>query len=61
MEGDVIVLQDIFAFHQEGLDENGKVVGRLIPTGVRPKFYERLESSGIHIPSTVFIDGSEFA
>jgi pilus assembly protein CpaF len=61
MEGDVIVLQDIFAFQQEGLDEQGKVIGRLIPTGVRPKFYERLEASGIYIPATVFIDGSEFA
>lgn len=60
MEGDVIVLQDIFAFRQEGVDEHGNVNGALIPTGVRPKFYERLEASGIHIPATVFIDGSEF-
>lgn len=60
MEGDVIVLQDIFAFEQMGLDENGKVIGRLLPTGVRPKFYERLEASGIHIPATVFIDGSDY-
>lgn len=56
MEGDVIVLQDIFAFNQTGVDEQGKIVGRLIPTGVRPKFYERLESSGIHIPASVFIE-----
>ncbi|MDQ1911063.1 ATPase, T2SS/T4P/T4SS family [Paenibacillus sp. GD4] len=57
MEGDVIVLQDIFAYQQYGVDEQGKVIGRLLPTGVRPKFYERLESSGIHIPASVFIDG----
>jgi pilus assembly protein CpaF len=56
MEGDVIVLQDIFAFEQYGLDENGKVIGKLIPTGVRPKFYERLESAGINIPSSVFFE-----
>ncbi|WP_438447853.1 CpaF family protein [Gorillibacterium sp. sgz5001074] len=60
MEGEVIVLQDIFAFEQTGLDENGRVAGRLVPTGVRPKFYERLETSGLHIPATVFIDGSDF-
>ncbi|MDQ0902276.1 MULTISPECIES: CpaF family protein [unclassified Paenibacillus] len=56
MEGDVIVLQDIFAFEQYGLDEDGKVIGKLSPTGVRPKFYERLESSGIQIPSSVFFE-----
>ncbi|MBD0382371.1 CpaF family protein [Paenibacillus sedimenti] len=56
MEGDVIVLQDIFAFEQYGVDDNGKVIGKLLPTGVRPRFYDRLESSGIHIPSSVFIE-----
>ncbi len=56
MEGDVIVLQDIFAFRQTGVDERGKIVGKLVPTGVRPKYYERLETSGIHIPASVFIE-----
>ncbi len=60
MEGDVIVLQDIFTFEQEGVDEEGKIIGRLVPTGVRPKFYSRLESSGIYIPPNVFIDGEEW-
>lgn len=60
MEGDVIVLQDIFAFEQKGVDETGKIIGRLVPTGVRPKFYSRLESSGIQIPAHVFIDGEEW-
>jgi pilus assembly protein CpaF len=55
MEGDVIVLQDIFNFVQEGVNEKGKIIGRLVPTGVRPKFYEKLEASGIHIPPSVFI------
>ncbi len=55
MEGDIIVLQDIFEYHQRGVDEQGKVLGELVPTGVRPKFYERLETSGIHIPPSVFI------
>ncbi|SEC17439.1 CpaF family protein [Paenibacillus sp. GP183] len=56
MEGDVIVLQDIFSFRQIGVDEQGKIMGKLIPTGIRPKFYERLETSGIHIPASVFIE-----
>jgi pilus assembly protein CpaF len=55
MEGDVIVLQDIFTFKQEGVTAEGKIFGHLIPTGVRPKFYDRLETSGIHIPASVFI------
>lgn len=61
LEGDVIVLQDIFEFSQEGVDEDGKIIGRLVPTGVRPKFYSRLESSGIHIPPNVFIDEEEWS
>jgi pilus assembly protein CpaF len=59
MEGDVVVLQDIFIFRQNGISEEGKLLGRLVPTGVRPKFYERLESSGIRIPTSVFIDEGE--
>ncbi|GGM30583.1 type II secretion system protein E [Paraliobacillus quinghaiensis] len=60
LEGDIIVLQDIFSFEQKGLDENGKVIGKLVPTGVRPKFYERLESSGITIPTNVFTEQEEW-
>jgi pilus assembly protein CpaF len=59
LEGDVVVLQDIFIFRQNGISEEGKLLGRLVPTGVRPKFYERLESSGIRIPTSVFIDEGE--
>lgn len=56
MEGDVIVLQDIFEYRQHGVDENGRVHGKLAATGVRPKFYERLETSGISVPATVFME-----
>ncbi|WP_409274352.1 ATPase, T2SS/T4P/T4SS family [Neobacillus sp. SCS-31] len=59
MEGDVIVLQDIFVYQQTGVDSSGKYIGKLVPTGVRPKFYERLENSGIHIPPNVFIEREE--
>ncbi len=55
LEGDIITLQDIFEYQQKGVDEDGKIIGEMVPTGVRPKFYERLESSGIYIPPHVFI------
>jgi len=53
MEGDVITMTDIFVFEQSGY-ENGKVVGRLRPTGLRPKFIEKIEAAGIHLPATIF-------
>ncbi len=53
MEGDVITMTDIFAFEQVGY-ENNRVVGRLRPTGLRPKFIDKIEASGIHLPSTIF-------
>jgi pilus assembly protein CpaF len=53
MEGDVIVMSDIFSFEQQGI-EDGRVIGRLKPTGIRPKFIERLEASNIHLPPTIF-------
>lgn len=60
MEGDIIVLQDIFTFKQEGLSPEGKIIGRLVPTGVLPKFYKRLKASGIHIPASVFTGQEEW-
>ncbi len=53
MEGDVITTADIFKFEQVGF-ENGKVIGRLRPTGIRPKFIDRIEQAGIHLPASVF-------
>jgi len=53
MEGDVITMTDIFVFEQSGF-ENGKIIGRLRPTGLRPKFMEKIESSGIHLPPSIF-------
>jgi pilus assembly protein CpaF len=57
MEGDVIVMQDVFVFEQTGVEE-GKIRGRLRPTGIRPKFVEKFEVMGIHLPTNVF--GSPF-
>ncbi len=53
MEGDVIVMQDIFTFEQTGVSD-GKIIGRLKPTGIRPKFVEKFEVAGIHLPPTIF-------
>ena len=53
MEGDVIVMSDVFSFEQTGI-ESGKVIGRLRPTGIRPKFMHKLEASGIHLPANIF-------
>jgi pilus assembly protein CpaF len=53
MEGDVIVMQDVFVFDQTGVID-GKIQGRLKPTGIRPKFVERFEIQGIHMPQGIF-------
>ena len=57
MEGDVITTMDIFVFEQTGY-ENGKVLGRLRPSGLRPKFMDKLEGAGIHLPPSIFGVGS---
>src|SRR5512140_56416 len=53
MEGDVVTMTDIFVFEQTGV-ENGQIVGRLRPTGLRPKFMDKIEASGIHLPASIF-------
>jgi pilus assembly protein CpaF len=54
MEGDQITTQDIFVFEKAGVSEDGKVMGRFRPTGIRPRFYDRLRSAGIVLPASVF-------
>jgi pilus assembly protein CpaF len=58
MEGDVVTLTDIFAFEQTGYDA-GKVLGRLRPTGLRPKFMDKIEAAGIHLPPQIFGIGAQ--
>ncbi len=53
MEGDVITTTDLFVFEQAGY-ENGKIIGRLRPTGLRPKFMDKIEAAGIHLPASIF-------
>ncbi|HET9724491.1 MAG TPA: ATPase, T2SS/T4P/T4SS family, partial [Actinomycetota bacterium] len=55
MEGDVITMQDLFLFdYGAGLDENGRFLGGLRSTGLRPRFIEKLAERGISVPAEVF-------
>lgn len=54
MEGDVITLQDIFVFKSKGKDERGRIIGEITPTGIKPKFMEKLTESGIYMPQDMF-------
>ena len=54
MEGDVVVMQDIFVFEKQGLNPEGKVVGQFRSTGVRPKFLDTIHTAGIHLGTDIF-------
>ncbi|TPE61858.1 CpaF family protein [Sandaracinobacter neustonicus] len=54
MEGETVLLQEIFRFDRQGIDAQGNVIAELKPTGIRPKFMEYLSARGIHLPSHLF-------
>ena len=54
MEGNVIVLQDVFAYSQRGVGEGGKVLGSMQATGMVPKFLDRFTAAGIRLPTDIF-------
>ncbi|MEN6366516.1 MAG: CpaF family protein [Thermoguttaceae bacterium] len=54
MEQDTIVMQDVYRYDKEGVDETGRAFGKFIATGIRPMFMPRLESAGIRLPSSAF-------
>ena len=54
MEGGVVSMQDIFTFRKRGVKDNGEVLGDFMPTGIRPKFAEKLSVSGIQLPISMF-------
>jgi pilus assembly protein CpaF len=56
MEGEVITMQDLFIFERQGMDEDGNVLGRFKPTGVRPTFSDRLQAYGVDLGETLFVD-----
>jgi len=54
MEGEIISMQEIFAFRKTGLAENGAVIGEFVASGIRPRLTERLAASGVILPSSMF-------
>jgi len=54
MEGETITMQEIFQFERTGVDSQGQVIGRFRPTGIRPRFAERLKASGLQLPRVFF-------
>ncbi len=54
MESGVISMQDIFVFERHGMDEHGKILGRFVPSGVRPRFVERCRLFGVPLPDGIF-------
>ena len=54
MEGDTIIMQEVFAFRPQGIDANGRAYGDFVATGVRPTFMDRLEQAGCHLPPDLF-------
>jgi pilus assembly protein CpaF len=54
MEQDTVVMQDVYRYDKDGVDENGRAYGKFIATGIRPAFMSRLESAGVRLPSSAF-------
>lgn len=54
MDEEVVSMQDIFVFEKQGVAPNGRVLGQFSPTGIRPKFAEKLKASGINLPANLF-------
>jgi pilus assembly protein CpaF len=54
MEGDIVTMQEIFIYRKRGIRETGEVQGEFVPTGIRPKFAERLQVSGVPLPMSMF-------
>jgi pilus assembly protein CpaF len=54
IEGDIISMQEIFAFRKTGLAENGAVLGDFVATGIRPRLSDRLTASGVNLPPSMF-------
>ncbi|HWR58732.1 MAG TPA: CpaF family protein [Thermodesulfovibrionales bacterium] len=54
MEGNTIVMQDIFVFRRKGIGPDGRIIGEFVPTGVRPRFIEKFGVSGITVPAHIF-------
>jgi len=56
MEHEVVTMQDIFLFEKQGVSPEGRMMGRFRATGIRPRFAEKLQASGIAVPTNFFDD-----
>ena len=54
MEGDIITMQDLFKFEQEGVGDDGKAYGAFTSTGLRPGFLDRIKAHGAELPASLF-------
>ena len=54
MEQDTVVMQDVYRYDKDGVDENGQTYGKFVATGIRPTFMTRLEAAGVRLPSSAF-------
>jgi pilus assembly protein CpaF len=54
MEGETITMQEIFMYERSGVDATGQVIGRFRPTGIRPRFAEKLKACGLQLPRVFF-------
>jgi len=54
MEGDTITMQEVFQYERTGITAQGEVIGRFRPTGIRPRFAERLKACGLQLPRVFF-------
>jgi pilus assembly protein CpaF len=54
MEGDIVTIQEVFAFKKSGIGENGTVLGEFLPSGIRPRCTEQLLTAGIQVPTSMF-------
>ena len=54
MEGEIVTMQEIFAYRQTGVDAQGKVIGHFQATGIRPKFADKLRNAGVNLADSLF-------
>jgi pilus assembly protein CpaF len=54
MEGEIVTTQEIFTLERRGISEEGEVLAEVVPTGIRPRFAERLRMAGVELPATIF-------
>jgi pilus assembly protein CpaF len=54
MESDVVSMQDLFLFENQGVSSDGRIMGNFIATGIRPKFSEKLKAAGFELPANLF-------